>query len=196
MGPTFCGEGCTSECNAKSECDPGWGAEWSNRTTCPLNVCCSTYGFCGTTATFCGGVIAPSPQCSQEQHTSDKRTIGYYEGWNFARPCGNMEPEEIPLGVYTHINFAFALINPNNYRMDIMDEGTASRYGRVSGLKDRQPGLEVWIAIGGWAMNDPGPYRTVFSDLVADEAKQDVFFESLIAFLKIYDMDGVDLDWE
>jgi chitinase len=77
-----------------------------------------------------------------------------------------MEPEDIPLGWYTHINFAFALIHPKTFRMAPMDDGTASRYKRVSNLKARQPGLEVWIAIGGWAMNDPGPYRTTFSDLV------------------------------
>lgn len=135
--------------------------------------------------------MVPNPQCGGK--SSDKRTIGYYEGWNYQRPCGSespnlqadmskweekatertnhivhtdMEPEDIPLGWYTHINFAFALINPTTFRMAPMDDGTASRYKRVSNLKARQPGLEVWIAIGGWAMNDPGPYRTTFSDLV------------------------------
>lgn len=107
-----------------------------------------------------------------------------------------MEPEKIPLGYYTHINFAFALINPDTYRMDEMDSGTASRYRRVSALKERQNNLEVWIAIGGWAMNDPGPYRTAFSDLAKSEEAQDAFFDSLINFLKVNDFDGVDLDWE
>jgi len=47
-GPVFCGPGnCTSTCNRKSECDPGWGSQWSNASTCPLKVCCSQYGFCG-----------------------------------------------------------------------------------------------------------------------------------------------------
>ncbi|KAF5980152.1 glycoside hydrolase family 18 protein [Fusarium bulbicola] len=77
-----------------------------------------------------------------------------------------------------------------------MDKGTASRYGRVSALKQQQDGLEVWIAIGAWAMNDPGKYRTVFSDLAKSEKKQDAFFDSLITFLQRYDFDGVDLDWE
>lgn len=107
-----------------------------------------------------------------------------------------MEPEDIPLGVYSHINFAFALINPQTYRIDDMDEGTASRYSRVTALKKKQRNLEVWIAIGGWAMNDPGPYRTVFSDVARSEEKQDAFFDSLISFMKRHDFDGVDLDWE
>jgi chitinase len=56
-----------------------------------------------------------------------------------------MEPEDIPLGAYTHINFAFALVNPTTFRMDVMDAGTASMYKRVTRLKERQPDLKVWI---------------------------------------------------
>jgi hypothetical protein len=86
-GPKFCGTGCTSQCSWKSECDPGWGIQWSNASTCPLNVCCSGYGFCGTTSDFCGGAVVSSPQCSGK--SSDGRTIGYYEGWNGQRACGS-----------------------------------------------------------------------------------------------------------
>ena len=56
-----------------------------------------------------------------------------------------MAPEDIPLGAYTHINFAFALINPTTFRIDAMDSETAKMYKRVTKLKERQPGLEVWI---------------------------------------------------
>ncbi|GAB0145998.1 hypothetical protein EsHS_00006412 [Epichloe bromicola] len=107
-----------------------------------------------------------------------------------------MTPEEIPLGYYTHINFAFALIDPETFRVAPMDLGTASLYRRVSALKARQPDLQVWIAIGGWAMNDPGPWRTVFSDLAKSESAQNAFFDSLVSFLQANDFDGVDLDWE
>ncbi|KAI4678875.1 hypothetical protein J4E81_010603 [Alternaria sp. BMP 2799] len=107
-----------------------------------------------------------------------------------------MEPEDIPLGYWTHINFAFALINPKTFGIEDMDPGTGSRYSRVAGLKEKQPDLKVWIAVGGWAMNDPGPYRTAFSDMAASEAKQDKFFDSLLTFMRRYNLDGVDLDWE
>lgn len=107
-----------------------------------------------------------------------------------------MEPEEIPLGHWTHINFAFALINPKTFHIEDMDAGTGSRYGRVAALKLKQPDLKIWIAVGGWAMNDPGPYRMAFSDMAGNEANQDKFFDSLITFMRKYDMDGVDLDWE
>jgi hypothetical protein len=47
FGPTYCGTGCTSNCNAKAPC--GQYSEGGN-TLCPLNVCCSQWGFCGTTS--------------------------------------------------------------------------------------------------------------------------------------------------
>jgi GH18 family chitinase len=40
--------------------------------------------------------------------------VGYYEGWSTSRiRLGNkFYPEQLPVGVYTHINYAFASINP------------------------------------------------------------------------------------
>lgn len=45
-------------------------------------------------------------------------------------------------------------------------------------------------------MNDPGPYRTAFSDLAKSTTAQEAFFESLVTFMKANNFDGVDLDWE
>ncbi|KAM6535478.1 hypothetical protein FALCPG4_005038 [Fusarium falciforme] len=128
------------------------------------------FGFCGTIDSYCKGKKVTSPECSGR--SSEKRTIGYYEGWNLERPCGRMEPEEIPLGWYTYINFAFALINLKTYFLQAMDSNSAKLYDRVTDLKDKDPNLEVWIAIGGWAMNDPGPYRKVFSELAKSERRR------------------------
>lgn len=91
-GPDFCGASCISQCDWKSECDPGWGIQWSNSSVCPLNVCCSTFGFCGMSPGFCGGNLAPSPDCGSNSKTAEARTIGYYDGWNAQRPCGSKYP--------------------------------------------------------------------------------------------------------
>lgn len=40
FGPDFCDKGCQSTCDAKSECDPGWGLHYSSASKCPLNACC------------------------------------------------------------------------------------------------------------------------------------------------------------
>jgi hypothetical protein len=54
----------------------------------------------------------------------------------------------------------------------------------------------VYIALGGWTYNDPGPTQSTFSDLARSDEAQKTFFRSLISFLATYDLDGVDIDWE
>jgi hypothetical protein len=78
-GPTYCGDGCISNCDAKASCGqyaetPGAG--------CPLNVCCSQYGFCGTTPDFCGTGCQSGcnqPSSGKSGGNVQKRIIGYYE---------------------------------------------------------------------------------------------------------------------
>lgn len=67
---------------------------------------------------------------------------------NFANDFLAIKPADIPLRYYTHINFAFALIDPKTFRIAPIDPNTASRCAAVTNLKARQSGLEVWIAIG------------------------------------------------
>lgn len=106
-----------------------------------------------------------------------------------------MQPENVPLGYYSHINFAFASINPLLYTIEDMAPDVGALYQRVSALKLNQPDLQVWLSIGGWSFNDPGPTANTFSNLAGSTGAQEIFFASLISFLKTNNFDGVDLDW-
>ncbi|KAF3481753.1 symbiotic chitinase [Arthroderma uncinatum] len=106
-----------------------------------------------------------------------------------------MYPEFIPL-LYTHINYAFALVDPITFHVVPATLKDVDLMRRVTALKRRDPFLKVNIAIGGWAFNDPGSTATTFSDLAGSEANQRIFFKSLISFMATYDFDGVDIDWE
>lgn len=194
FGPDFCGSDCISDCSRKSECNPGFGPEWASRDKCPLNVCCSKYGFCGTTKDFCGNKTVPHKTCSKTN--GNARIIGYYESWASSRPCNVFWPEQIPIGLYTHINFAFATINPTTFKVEPDSENDVGIYKRLMLLKKKDPGLKVFVAIGGWTFNDPGPTATTFSDIAASVPRQKTFIESLISFMSTYGFDGVDLDWE
>ena len=145
LGPDFCGTSCISTCDYKSECDPGWGSKWSNKEKCPLNVCCSKFGFCGTTSDFCGNKTVNKPSCGGS--SSNKRTIGYYEGWSTTRACDGMFPEEIPAGAYTHLNYAFAFVDPSSYKIAPMATLDNELYPRFTAIKERNPGLETWISV-------------------------------------------------
>lgn len=108
-----------------------------------------------------------------------------------------MWPESIPVSAYTHLNFAFAFVNPNSFEISPMSEADVGLYKRFTGLKDSNPGLQTWISVGGWSMNDPDqPTFTTFSQLASSSSAQDKFVSSLLSFMGTYGFDGVDMDWE
>lgn len=168
-----------------------------SRTTGVLSILSKanvgTHRYCGMTAEFCGEKKVKRPSCSG---TGVKRVVGYFEGWAPTRRCQSFQPEDVPIGVYTHINFAFAVIDPVSYRIAPSSASDVHLYKQVTDLKKRDKNLKVFIAIGGWSYNDRGPTRETFSNLAADPAKQKVFFKSLVSFMNTYNFDGVDIDWE
>ncbi|GES66723.1 class V chitinase [Aspergillus terreus] len=120
-------------------------SQYASSENCPLNICCSEFGFCGTTKDFCGDTTVAEPVCDGTSAT--KKTIAYYEGWNSERACDTMPPENIPIGGYTHINFAFLYIDPDLYTITPMETSQQDLYSRVTALKKRKNDLEVWISI-------------------------------------------------
>ena len=107
-----------------------------------------------------------------------------------------MYPEDLPVGAYTHINFAFAFIDPVSFAVAPNSKDQVPLFGRTTALKNHAPGLEVWISIGGWSMNDlDQPTHSTFSQLARSADAQSKFFASLLSFMQTYGFDGVDIDW-
>lgn len=98
--------------------------------------------------------------------------------------------------MYTHLIFAFATVDPETFEVLPSSSYDIDRYKSLNSLKDQDPDLKTYIAIGGWTFSDPGPTATVFSEIARSEVNQKKFIKSLISFLHTYDFDGVDLDWE
>ncbi|PYH48038.1 uncharacterized protein BP01DRAFT_313070, partial [Aspergillus saccharolyticus JOP 1030-1] len=199
MGPNFCGpDVCINSCDAKAECNPdNWPSEYVNATTCPLNVCCSKYGFCGTTEDFCGNKTVTAPSCDASTH-SITRVIGYYNSAAASRGCDAMAPYSVPQGVYTHLYFAFGSINPDTFEVIPAEQSDEALYPQLEALQIRDLDQELWLSIGGWDFSDSDePTATTFSDLAAaDSTTQAAFFKSLINFMSTYGFTGVDIDWE
>lgn len=196
LGQDFCGDDCAYQCDQKAQCDPGgWGAQYVNHTKCPLNVCCSKFGFCGMTPDFCGDKSVPHKICDVKSH-SIKRVVGYYEGWAQGRYCHRMYPENIPMGIYTHINFAFAGIDYDDFQTIPASGDSVDLWKRVVMLKQVDPSLKIWLAIGGWTFNDPDQLtKMTFSDIVSTTANQDKFIIALVRLMTAFGFDGVDIDW-
>ncbi|KAL4723086.1 hypothetical protein ACLX1H_010327 [Fusarium chlamydosporum] len=155
------------------------------------------HGFCGYTEDFCGKNDKLKRTSCSPGNKPAKRVIGYYEAWStLKRPCLAMAPEEIPFGMYTHIIFSFATINPKTFTVSAADSHTEYIMSRIDAIKVLQPDIKIWVALGGWAFNDPGPTQSTFSDLAASSEHTNTFLESLSKMMDKYGFDGVDIDWE
>lgn len=196
-GPLYCGDGCQSNCDAHAEC--GQYALQAGQS-CPLNVCCSQFGFCGTTDEFCnGGCQSNCGQPSKPGGGSDARNkvVGYWESWNSQGvPCP-MPPDSIPVEGLDQLNLAFIYVDPQTFELMPMDGvNIPGLYAQLANLKVRNPYLSVWISIGGWSFNDPGPYRSVFTTIAGDNRLSARFAQNCVDFMNEYGFDGVDIDWE
>ena len=53
-------------------------------------------------------------------------------------------PEQLAASGYTHLIFSFAYIDPSSYQIAPMDTDQESLWGRLTALKETNPGLKVW----------------------------------------------------
>ncbi|KAK8051637.1 glycoside hydrolase superfamily [Apiospora rasikravindrae] len=150
-------------------------------------------GWCGTTETYCGNadpqgstlpcqkdfgscVVKSGKKCGTGSGTTNGRTIGYYQGSNTRdRLCNKIYPADIASKGYTHLYYAFASIDPNNFGVVPADSGDVELYKQFTALKSR--GLQT-------------------SKLVSSASSRTAFINSLKTFMTKYGFQGVDLDWE
>lgn len=64
------------------------------------------------------------------------------------KPCGTMDPEDIPIRMLTHVFFSFGFISPGTFQIENMADFQPSLFGRVTDLKMNNPDLKVLIALG------------------------------------------------
>jgi len=123
-----------------------------------------------------------------------RRVVCYYANWAVYRQGGaRFTPQNINPYLCTHLIYAFGgisnadTIQPFDKYQDIEKGG----YARFAALKTFNRDLKTMLAIGGW---NEGSRR--FSPLVADPDRRQVFVRSAVRFLRQYNFDGLDLDWE
>ncbi|OBT40677.1 hypothetical protein VE00_08681 [Pseudogymnoascus sp. WSF 3629] len=204
-----CGNGCQSYCEAKAMCgiDSKDGAE-----SCGLKLCCSYYGWCGTKEVHCddpepligktpcqvgygGCEIIPSPECNaDEAPDTGFRRIAYYAGWNSRnRICDKVWPVNINTTGLTHLIYSFVGFDNETFAID-PDPKDLSLFNQFTQLGSSK--LKTWVAVGGWAFNDPGETTTAYSDMVSTAENRAAFITSLMKFMNQYGFTGADIDWE
>ncbi|HEY2491962.1 MAG TPA: glycosyl hydrolase family 18 protein [Paenibacillus sp.] len=73
---------------------------------------------------------------------------------------------------------------------DTWDKPIKGSFGQLINLKKANPHLKTIISVGGWSWSNR------FSDVAATAATREVFANSAVNFLRKYQFDGIDLDWE
>ncbi|KAJ5958936.1 CAZyme family GH18, partial [Penicillium vulpinum] len=126
------------------------------------------------------------------------KVIGYYESWMARKACHKVAPTDLPLDALTHVNFAFASIDPDSYQIVTMDSDTPpSLFSDTTNLKSIKEDIKVFVSVGGWTFSDNDTAtQPVFGDIAASATNRQKFANNVVHFMKQYGFDGIDLDWE
>jgi chitinase len=100
----------------------------------------------------------------------------------------DMSVEQLPLDKLTHIIFSFTEVVDN--KMIIKNPNNEPKLKDLADAKKNHPHLKVMVACGGWTGSKG------FSNMALTAENRKVFVKSVIDFLKNYNLDGLDIDWE
>ena len=132
-----------------------------------------------------------------------KRVVAYYIEWGIYGRA--YQPMDMPGDKITHINYAFANIGDDGriaigdsyaaidryYEGDSWDQPYRGTYNQLNNVfKVQYPHVKTLISVGGWTWSGR------FSDIALTEASRALFAESCVDFIRTYNFDGVDIDWE
>ena len=180
------------------------GKDLADLNPCPLNVCCNIWGQCGITKDFCvesslgpPGTSEPGKNgcisnCGMEIVNNDSGpkdfiSVGYFEAWNRNRDCLHMYVTDIGSPV-THIHFAFGDVNEN---FEVSVDPVRYQFEKFIRMTDKKRIL----AFGGWTASTSPSSFYIFREGVKPENRERLA-TNLANFIKEYNLDGIDLDWE
>ncbi|MFF2018689.1 glycosyl hydrolase family 18 protein [Paenibacillus sp. NPDC058177] len=133
-----------------------------------------------------------------------RKIVAYFPEWGDQANKGFYTVDKIPWSKITHINYAFAQVNAQN-TIELMDRTAAiekdypgqlttlpfkGHFNQLIKFKQLYPDVRTLISVGGWAGSGG------FYNMANSEAGRETFANSVISFLRTYQFNGVDIDWE
>ncbi|KAJ8258686.1 hypothetical protein COCON_G00176980 [Conger conger] len=114
----------------------------------------------------------------------------YFTNWGQYRPgAGKYFPQNVDPCLCDHLIYAFASMNNNEIVTYEWDD--VKLYGEFQALKNQNSNLKTLLAIGGWNFG-----TAKFHAMVSSSGTRQTFIASVIKFLRQYEFDGLDIDWE
>ncbi len=116
---------------------------------------------------------------------NDFRVVGYYSEI-FDDPIENVQFDKL-----THIIYAFLIPAEDGSLIGIEKPEKL----RELVEKSHENNVEVLVAIGGWSYRNI-PLDATFEKMAASQETREKFIDNTIEFLDVYNLDGVEIDWE
>ena len=150
---------------------------------------------------FLLGIFAPTFGSPQKEDFEPKSVVCYYGSWAIYRSGdGQFTASNIDANLCTHVIYAFAELDATTFTIKSPDPwadlspsegGNYDLYGETVKLKQQNSNLTVLLAVGGWNAGSSN-----FSIMAQDPDHRASFIHSSVSYLKKYEFDGLDIDWE
>lgn len=103
--------------------------------------------------------------------------------------AGKFEPKDVDPSLCTHLVYAFATLK--DHKLSEANDDDPDNYDQLLELREKNPELQVLLAIGGWAFGS-----TPFKELTSNVFRMNQFVYEAIEFLREYQFNGLDVEWE
>ena len=134
---------------------------------------------------FCLLLSMPMPAYAQTAEPSSFKVVGYCSEM-FNDPVVSIQYDKL-----THVIYAFLIPGDDGSLIGIEKPEKLKALVKAAHAK----GVKVSVAVGGWSYKNV-PLQGNFEKMAASARTRQLFITNTIQFLKEYDLDGLDLDWE